>query len=165
MLIGHPAPEDSCLRLVGRTKVSCHSGIAFRVPSASRDQLGKLIQLYHQGVGSHGKGPLGNPFGKDSMIISFPHSCKGPQHRYPKPMTIPLPRSLVCFISALVPMFPTTLGGLGTPRLSSTRSFRAQQLPQYLTAVGKIFKELLPVPSRVWCDQYIGFIVGRGKPK
>lgn len=30
-------------------------------------------------------------------------------------------------------------------KLSSTRSFRAQQLPQYLTAVGKIFKELLPV--------------------
>lgn len=88
------------------------------MPSASRDQLGKLIQLYHQGVGSHGKGPLGNPFGKDSMIISFPHSCKGPQHRYPKPMTIPLPRSLVCFISALVPMFPTTLGG---PRYTQTQ--------------------------------------------
>ena len=61
--------------------------------------------------------------------------------------------------------FPPPWGGLGTPRLSSTRSFRAQQLPQYLTAVGKIFKELLPVPSRVWCDQYVGFIVGRGKPK
>ncbi|CAL1153748.1 unnamed protein product [Cladocopium goreaui] len=30
-------------------------------------------------------------------------------------------------------------------KLSSTRSFRAQQLPQYLTAVGKVFKELLPV--------------------
>lgn len=30
-------------------------------------------------------------------------------------------------------------------KLSSTRSFRAQQLPQYLTALGKIFRELLPV--------------------
>jgi len=71
VLIGHPAPEDFCLRLVGRTKVSCHSGIAFRVPSASRDQLGKLIQLYHQGVGSHGKGPLGNPFGKPGLDDHF----------------------------------------------------------------------------------------------
>ena len=148
MLIGHAAPQDSCLRLVGRTKVSW--------------QLGMLSQFYPFLAGEVWAIHLGN---QDSMFISFLQSSKGqpvdppwPYHEHPVTSSNPITYITGLFEFSIVhllkeplgPMFPTTCGPPGgplsqLPRLSSTRSFRAQQLPQYLTAMGKIFRELLPV--------------------